>query len=474
MTKNFILVIPSASHNSSAPLPLGCLFLAESLLRNGFSVEIIDNTVKDALSRIEKVAGSDSIAFGISSLSGTQLQNAVVLAKELKRLYPAMPVIFGGAHATAVPAQTLESEFVDFVVYGEGESSLPLLLNAIKNKGDFSKIDGIGFKINKKPVITKKGSYTPLNRKFILPYHLLDMEKYARSMAIGMNRNYYIMSSRGCPFKCKFCSNSSAVWPNTMMRYHIVDDIIDNILVLERRYHCDGITFGDENFFVDKNRVIEVCRALIKNNLNRRLKFRAAGRADILCVYDHAVWELLREAGFVAIGIGAESGSQRILDLIGKKITIEQIHRVDELMGVYGFYKTYNFMTCLPGETIYDFKETLRLIAYLARTSKGSPYPFSTLHKYIPLPGTELFDRVICNFEFTPPADIGGWGKFDLESLIENIKTVRPWLADEFIEYMVKADILIKDLNSMYVGSRADHLMIDNKIDEIEHFILAN
>lgn len=472
MPVDFVIIYPPASLAKYSPtkiLPLGGLYLADSLLKQGYSIAIVDDNIESIKKSIDNLIGNQTIAFGISTLSGTQLKNAISIAKFLRVCYPDKPIIWGGVHITALPLQTLQSELVDFIVWGEGEESLPKLLKAIKSHGDLSQIKGIGYKEKGKAIITENSGYTKIDKKvFKLPYYLLNMENYQRKMLIGLNRCFTVFSSRGCPFRCKFCSNSNSIWPNTKMRYHSLEHIINDIDILVREYNADGITFADENFFVDEQRLIDICQALQKRKFN--IKFRTSARADLLSKLTENTWELLKDSGFIGITVGIESGSQRVLDFIGKGITLDEIYRVDDLLTRYNFYKTYNFMTCVPGETIDDLRETLRLILYLSKTSRYCPYPFGELNKFIPLPGTELFN-IAMEYGFRPPNTIEGWVDFDLVNTEGTVETVRPWLSNELLLYVNNANRLIEELNSLYVGNDSNNPEINLLFEKIESLI---
>lgn len=477
MCKNFILIYPPIypreSFSSYMPgtliVPLGGLYLADALIKNGYSIAIIDyETIEDTIRKIDFLIGTETIAFGISSLSGTQLSNGLAIARHLREHYRKIPIIWGGAHATAIPRQTLENEFVDFIVWGEGEGSIVGLLDCIKTGKKPEQIKGIGYKNNGVGVITDKSDYTHLKETFELPYYLLDMNKYARKMNIGLDKCHTVLTSRGCPFRCKFCSNSSSIWPNTKMRYHSIKHIIKEIALLINNYGADGITFGDENFFVEEKRIVSICEALVAENF--KIKYRAGGRADLLSRLKSSTWDLLKKTGFVGISVGIETGSQRMLDFMGKGITLEQIFKVDSLLTEYSFFKTYNFLTCLPTETVDDIKMTLKLIIDLAKNSLYCPFPFGTLSKFIPLPGTEMCD-IAKKHGFIPPNSMQGWTIFDFKEISEMHNITRPWISKEIINFLSHANRLIEELNALFIGRDINRADVLRKIEEISKLI---
>lgn len=467
--RHAIIIRPTAAkhpHKAGKILPFGLLYLAESLERKGYAVSLIDTTNEEALKSVDKAISNDTIAIGISTMSGFQLGNAIAISRRLKLKYPGMPLVWGGIHPTLLQRQTLENEFVDYIVWGEGEEVFHRLLGTIKNK-DFKAlkdISGIGFKQNGKIYLTRNSGYTSLDRKFGLPYHLLDMDQYARSLKIGYKREYLIWASRGCPWRCKFCSNSNSIWPNTKVRYHTIDHVVSDVKVLVNKYGADIITIGGENFLLSEKRLIEILEAIRKEGIF--INYRFTTRIDLILKVKDETWELMKEYGLVSVGIGAESGSQRMLDYMGKGISVEQIYKVNELLTRHKFYKVYNFLYCTPRETVEDVKMTLKCISDIARTSLYCPHPFNVMCEYIPLPGTEMHEDSI-RHGFASPERIEDWTLFDFEDLANGKKIVRPWMSEEYCKFYLNAKKVITKLNFQFTGPDADKSAIESTLNEV-------
>lgn len=471
--KHIIIIRPFPMKNElrieTLSIPLGPLYLAHSLLNSGYKVSIVDANNEEALDQIDKEFSEDTLCFGISTMSGTQLKNAVFIAKKLKEKYPSIPLVWGGVHVTALPKETLENELVDYIVWGEGEDTTPILLNAIKNNDldSLEGVAGIGFKKNNKLFIGKNSGYTSLEQYFKLPYYLLDMDRYIRGLMIGATREIPIWTSRGCPFGCKFCSNSSKTWPNTKVRFHTIEHVVNDVKTLVGRYGIDMITFGDENFFWNEKRLVDILKGIRKEGIF--VKYRFLTRIDLLLKIKEETWQVLKDNGLAAIVTGPESGSQRILDYMGKGITVEQIYKVDQLLTKYEFYKTYNILICTPEETREDLNLSLKLILDLASTSTNSPYPIA-LNKYIPLPGTEIYEDAIKK-GFKSPKNLDEWGKFDFEDIDKTRGIVRPWIFDQDFSYIQEAISLVDKLNNEFKGPKANLESINRISKEISNFI---
>ncbi|KPA19778.1 radical SAM protein, partial [Candidatus Magnetomorum sp. HK-1] len=308
---DFLLIYPP-SYTREPEFPIGGLYLAHSLIKNNFSLEIVNDVIYDnIISFARNNIVNSTIAIGISVVSVMAIKDALNLTKDLKKLYPNIPIIWGGQHIMAQPGETLKYKYVDYVVIGEGENTLPLLLKALKNNSTVKHINGIGYKSNGRCVFTDKQKYTALKGIFDLPYDLFDTNKYYRKLNLGGEKWLSAMYSRGCPFKCSFCINSTIGGINSKIRYHDIEHIIHDIKKLVNKYNADSITILDDHFFLIEDRVIEFCKQILKNSIS--INFRATGRVDSLSLLDDSTFKLLHDTGFLCIGAGIESGSQRIL-----------------------------------------------------------------------------------------------------------------------------------------------------------------
>lgn len=454
---------------STLGIPYGPLYLSESLHRHGYEPYVVYTTNDETIEHVKQLVTNDTLCIGISTMSGTQLSNALSIARTLKEMYPHLLLVWGGVHVTALPEQTLKNELVDIIVWGEGEDVFPTVLKAIENN-DLSSLvgqPGIGVKENGQCVVGPNSGYTRLqDRVFELPYHLLDMPRHSRKLLIGPEREFQIWTSRGCPYRCAFCSNPSKSWPNTKMRNHSIEHIVRDVSILHRKYGADCITFADEGFLQNEQRFIQILEAI--RNEGIFIKYRFSARINILHRLKPETWELMKEYGVISVGTAPESGSQRVLDYMGKGITLKQIYEVDAILTKYKFFKTFCVLICTPSETIEDLKATLLLLSNLAETSKYCPYPIGTLHKYIPLPETKLFDDAI-NKGFKPPEKLEDWGHFDLEDVRETRSIVRPWLLDSDFDFVEKAIVLIETLNHEFTGADANISKINQLLQNIKH-----
>jgi len=255
------------------------------------------------------------------------------------------------------------------------------------------------------------------------------------------------------------------------MRHHSIEHIVHDVSVLHHKYGADCITFADEGFLLNEEKFIHILEEIKREGIS--VKYRASSRIDILQRLKPETWDLMKKNGVIAIGTAPESGSQRMLDYMGKGITLEQVYEVDAILTKYKFFKTFNILVCTPTETIEDLKATLLLLCNLAETSKYCPYPMGTLYKYIPLPGTSLFDDAIAK-GLKQPEELEGWGLFDnifAEDVSEKRSAIRPWILDADIDFIEKATQLTDTLNHEFIGEGADVSRIDQHIQNIKKLI---
>lgn len=252
------------------------------------------------------------------------------------------------------------------------------------------------------------------------------------------------------------------------MRNHSIEHIVRDAGILHRKYGADCINFADEGFLQNERRFVQLLKSI--RNEGIQVTFRFSARIDILLRLHQETWELMKEYGVIGITTAPESGSQRMLNYMGKGITLGQIYKADALLTKYKMFKSFNILVCTPSETIEDLKATLLLLCNLAETSKYCPSPLGTLHKYIPLPETKMFEDAIAK-GFKPPDKLEDWGYFDFEDVRGTRSIVRPWLLECDYDYIEMATALVEKLNNEFIGEGANEGLIDQRIRDIRSII---
>ena len=284
-------------------VPVGVALLAGYLKENGKEVEVLDEEVIDDLEaetlKLIEESGGKAIV-GISSMTPS-IARSYRLAKALKERYPKLPVIFGGIHATVMPDEVLDSGYADCLIRGEGEIAFLDVVNAYE-KGELDKnIANLSYKNEKGENIhnDKAKLVKDLDRFPPFPYEFFSDPRYD----LG-----FVLSSRGCPFDCIFCSQRAI--SESLYRYHSTQRVINDLKYLIYEKNQKSILFMDDYLTGNKKRLIELCNAIIEAGLHKVCSFGGQTRGDSLNV---EVLQAMKDANFTSLMFGVETASERIM-----------------------------------------------------------------------------------------------------------------------------------------------------------------
>jgi anaerobic magnesium-protoporphyrin IX monomethyl ester cyclase len=396
--------------------PLGILYVADALEKAGFSVRLVhdEGTSENIEQLVDLVGKEQPLYVGLSTMTGPSLMPTMEASVQIKRHHSSY-VVWGGLHPTMLPEQTLESDFVDLVVIGEGEKTAVELAATLRKSGfDDHKlrgIRGIGFKSEKQIVITEPRGFIKNLDEIYPAWHLLDIKKYFYSNEyffsyfgshLPGDRIATIITSRGCPQRCAFCYNQLV--NKQTFRAQSARRVIGDLEELKAQHDISSIVFEDDHFFTDRKRGLEIVR-------NVDMPWATTMRADYIVKWGDAFVKELSEHGCRELWIGAESGSQRMLDLMRKDITVDQIKKAAELCSKHGIRLIFGFMIGIPGETWEDVCQTMNLMDELEEVSHDVIVNSPAV--YHPFPGTPLFDLAV-EHGFEPPRSTEGWCKISM------------------------------------------------------------
>ncbi|MDP8235281.1 MAG: radical SAM protein [Candidatus Erginobacter occultus] len=395
------------------PPPFGILYLADALEQAGFSVRLFHSPGNSgAVARlVEEVAREKPAWVGFSNFTISPLAAVRKASVEIRKKFK-IPVVWGGIHSTIFPRETLEHEFVDIVSVGEGEESAveltKTLLPGRTSSGELAGIQGIGFKKDGKPVINPPRRFIQDLDRYSPAWHLLGIEKYLEGgghsydqigSKIAGDKVAAIVTSRGCPFRCGYCYNLAV--NRRTFRAQSPDKVLQEVEYLKSR-GVTALIFEDDNFFTDRQRGLEIIRRI-------GLPWSCSIRADCITRGGDDFIRELREHQCFELRIGVESGSQKVLDLMNKDITVEQVREAIALCSKHQIRTLLNFMAGIPGETWPDVLKSLDLIDELGRT--GKYVTVSSVGIFAPWPGTSL-SRVAAKMGFQPPQTLEGWSRY--------------------------------------------------------------
>ncbi|TAL17852.1 B12-binding domain-containing radical SAM protein [bacterium] len=458
---NVVLIYPKTGLELETTIspPHGILAVAAPVQKAGYKVKILDQRLyKLTDSLLENLISPELVCFGISAMTGTQIKMALGIARALRRLTGGkIPIVWGGTHPSVMPEQTLENENVDIVVVGEGDESFLELVNSLRNKTPLREIKGILFEEDGQVVNTGVRPLLDVEKLLPVPWDLVEVEKY-----VHKDNDIYIkgarrvldlgQTSRGCPFKCGFCSSASI--RGRKWRPLSAERSLEIITEGVKRFNLDGFWLRDDEFYIDRERAYKICRGIIEAGLKTQF-YTAGTRVDVFLKSTHEQLVALREAGAETLKFGAESGSQRILDLMNKGIKVEDTLRANKICMEYGFLPTYTLLIGYPTETFEDMNMTIDM-AYRLKAENPQAH-FETIASYTAFPGTPDFQIAMDN-GLVPPQSLEEWADWTLDDYdFEGRKL--PWLTREEriwvgnISYMsILADSMDKIVMSMGKG----------------------
>lgn len=391
--------------------PFGILYLAAALEKAGFSVRLFHGEgTKAYIDELAALVAKESpVLVGLSTLTGPTIIPTVQASLAIRRR-SRVPIVWGGYHPTIVPEETLRNDFVDVVVLSEGEETLVELAKTIRESGldpqKLSRILGIGFKDGGRPVLTALRPFLKDLDSLAPAWHHLDREAYFysekafRVPGLGRMKVGTVITSRGCPGRCTYCWNGKV--NRRIFRAQSAERSVQDILELKERHRVDAVVLDDDNFFTDKNRGLDIVRRI-------GIPWSSTLRASDIAEGGREFMKELRASRCLELRIGAESGSQRILDALRKDLTVEQIREAARLCEEQEITATFMFMVGFPGEIWEDIRLTLDVIDELSAMTR---YVLVTqLGSYAPYPGTVLYSEAVKR-GFIPPASTAGWGTF--------------------------------------------------------------
>lgn len=308
---------------------------------------------------------------GITCLSNL-LTRALEVAALMKKVFPEVSMIFGGAHPSLEPDSMIKEQNVDFLIRGEGENAFHQFLLNFETR-EFDKVPGLTYIDNGNVV----------HNQVSLPFEKLDFLPRFPFELFDKNREYYLgryMSSRGCPFECTFCSSR---WTSGMKyRYFSAERVVDDIEYIVKKYNLKFVDFIDDNFNVNKRRTHDICNMILARKL--KFKWRCLTRSDAI---DFETVSMMKEAGCYYIGLGFESGSERILKLMKKGETVEDHRKAVAIIKKAKIYVGGGFIIGFPTETVEETEKSLKLAHELKLDNPS-------YNLFVPFPGIKILDIV--------------------------------------------------------------------------------
>jgi radical SAM superfamily enzyme YgiQ (UPF0313 family) len=432
--KGPIVLIPK---DVAYTFPFGYAYLAGYLIEKGEKVMVLFRPEKS--SRFEKFVQEiidlkpALVGFGTLYPDLYPIKKLVELLNKAGRNFP---IVVGGQMVTPTPEFAVQITGADFGVIGEGEIILDELVKALRAGKDVGEVKGLAINSGDKISFTGSGEFIKdMSKLPQIPYELFPSSKW---LSIGRHyvgksqphwhyndRVIAIHGGRGCPFNCNFCYHHS------LARYRSIDDMFKEVKILLKKYDANMLYFGDDLVLATPTRAKELVQAM--RELDKKIEYSVSCRFDILDRLSDEILKEMKETGCRIMGLGIESGSQRILDIIDKRITVEQILKGMRRLKDTGILPSVSIMVGQYTETLEDVEKSIDLMLKTLDYDKNINYAFTIT---TPFPGTELYDIALEKGLIKDHLDF--YKKFDSEKEMNGLTVNLSAMNDEEVVAMHK------------------------------------
>ena len=412
--------------------PLGLAYLASIARDQGEEVRIVDSIASDyTFENVrEQIQKFDPDLVGLTSTT-SMIPDAYKVAEIAKNYNEDVKIAIGGPHVTFTQETTLrESPNIDFTIAGEGETIFSNLLLYLKGKKDIKDIKGLSYRTSDKIVVTPPENLIKDVDTIPLPaIDLLPMDKYVA----GTKRFGTLMTSRGCPYNCIFCSSSlqfGKIW-----RGHSTDRVLTELRRLVYDYNIHEVEFLDDTFTLNMKRAVEIANKIKDEKLD--IKWSGSARVNL---FNDEIAKAMKDSGAHTIYFGIESGNQKTLDFIGKGIKLQQAIDSVKKGNAAGLHTLGSFIIGFPDDTVEDMKNTIRF-------SKKVKVKIAQFTIATPYPGTRLWDLAKSN-SLIRTMD---WRKYTTLNPVMKLKNfsdrkILGWLGKAYAYFYLRPTYLLNDL----------------------------
>jgi anaerobic magnesium-protoporphyrin IX monomethyl ester cyclase len=395
------------SYSTPLTMPLGLAYLAAVLEKAHYRVKIVDCPGSDANNLYYtpngrfKVQGLDerrsidlidreTDIIGVSIMFSQEWPQVRDYISRIRQAFPHAKIIVGGEHPTAMPEYTLrDCPAIDYLVRGEGELTLLEVVYRLRSGKPIQGVSGVAYLADgnffQRPLSPRLSDI----KKMPWPsWHLIDVEPYFQpnfTMGISHGRNIAMLATRGCPYQCTFCSNPSMWTTRYVMRPvgDVVDEIVDHI----KKYRANSIDFYDLTAIVKRDWILQFIAELEHRDIHISWQLPSGTRSESL---DEEVIKGLARTGCEFLVYAPESGSQRTLEMIKKRVNLKNLQRSIAIAVKNGITTKVNFIIGFPFESRIDIFRTLCFVWKLALMKVND----CNISAFSPYPGSELFDEL--------------------------------------------------------------------------------
>jgi anaerobic magnesium-protoporphyrin IX monomethyl ester cyclase len=417
---------PPVTPQTSFPTwePLQFVHLRRALRPLKFDFTLVDgriDTRAECLQKLLLLLKSDTLCLAVTSLTCYQILDAIETVRAIKLARPDIPIVLGGWHATLFAEETLRESDVDYIIRGQGEFTFIELVDCLNAGRKPHGVAGVSWKDGPEIVHEQDRPIGDLNQLPSLKaadFDFLNLEYYQ------IRKTLFYMSSIGCPYSCRYCcigSQSGLKWSGLS-----AEQVVGELKGLYDHFGFRDLIFWDNVFFVNRSRVRSICEGLLSYKMD--LKWSAHGRINEIITWEDDFIKILKQSGCQSIYIGVESGSQKLLDSIDKKISASDVLPAFRRLKAYGISVAVNYMVGLPGETHQDVKATIASIMGGLRIYDYDLDDFNVfIYRSVPFPGTNLYDTLPQDQKSRYPQSSIAWGQYIHTTINDGMQ---PWEAE--------------------------------------------
>jgi radical SAM superfamily enzyme YgiQ (UPF0313 family) len=413
-------------------IPLSLITVASNLVPE-FKVKIIDQrTDKYWKFVLQHELNQNPVLVGVTAMLGEQITYSLEVLEYVKAHSNARTV-WGGSQGSIMPEITVKHQYIDYLIQGDGEEVLPQLARAIANGKSTSDIPGVWTKYDK----AKPYEQVNLNEQKMPLYDYYGKKVWSYMPDRFGYPTLDIETSRGCLYRCAFCYQE---YLHHGWRALDVDLVKERILYLNQKYDVNSFWFIDDEFFINQDRAKEIVEFMYAHNFKWSIQ-GVTIRSTIKMDKDYL--GLLKKSGCKQLNLGVESGSPRILKMIRKPITPEEVLKVNLNLKEAGIIPSYYFIVGFPDETKEDFYDTLNLVSRLLKENPQAK--IMNIGTFSPYPNCALEKRCL-ELGYKPPENLEDYANFGVDH--ENL----PWQIG----------------NRDIIGANFCNYFLDHKIDDLK------
>jgi len=379
MRQTLLLYNPLATSPGKQRLPMSLMAIA-GMIAEDYDFELIDgNLIADPATHIiERAKATGAKLLGVTVMPGPQVRQVVPVCKQVREALPDLTIIWGGYFASHHYQTALNSDFVDYVIIGQGEIAFRKFVDSFYHGGSIDDVPSLAYcDENGQLKLTPKAPVAPVENLPRYPYEKIDATPYIGRNYLG-SRVAAHHSSWGCPFACNFC----AIVPLAKRRWSAEspERVANTLQFLKNNYHINGLEFHDMDYFVNENRAAEIAERMI----GMEIAWWALGRVDTLMSYDDATYEKLAESGLKMVFMGAESGDDETLKLMNKggRSGVDQTLAIVERMKHFGIIPELSFVLGTPPDPIASIENS---ITFIRKVKDINPTTEIILYMYTPV-----------------------------------------------------------------------------------------